>query len=614
MMTKLIRRLTITVASATATIAFAAAPAMASYRAQVKAGTLELIGDGASDKVALEPGPFDPTTLLVDVGEDGTTDFTFDRSTFSAINVQAGTGDDEVRVGNGVGNVTINGGGGNDTLIGGDGNDVLIGGGGNDLVDGGRGNDVALLGAGNDTFVWDPGDSSDTVEGGSGTDALDFHGANVGEHFDIAANGPRVLLTRDIAAITMDLSGIETLNLVVLGGADTINVHDLAGTGLTKANVDLSGVPGTGTGDGAADAVTAFGTAGADHVKIGSSAGNVLVSGAGAQLQVTGSETTDTVGVSTLGGNDTVNTGVTVPGPAAVAIDGGDGTDTVTYSGTPSADMIGIAPDNGAVATFAVGPQSSIQLATNVEDLSVAGGLGADSITAQNGLAGLTLLTIDGGPGDDTLNGGDGNDMLIGGAGNDVVTGGRGNDVALLGAGDDTFLWDPGDGSDTVEGGLGSDALDFSGSNISEHIAVSANGSRVRLDRDIAAVTLDLNGLEVLNLSALGGADTITVNDLAGTNLTRANINLSGLPATAVGDGQPDTVIANGSDGPDHVSAGVTGSDVVVSGLGTRLQIAGSDGPSDTLEINTLAGTDTARVAPAVGQVITPIIDLGTDQ
>src|SRR4051812_20147681 len=75
-----------------ATLTFAATQADAAYTAQVKAGTLQIRGDGASDRLVLTPPP---TTLLVDVGEDGTADFTFDRSTFTAVNVQAGDGDDE---------------------------------------------------------------------------------------------------------------------------------------------------------------------------------------------------------------------------------------------------------------------------------------------------------------------------------------------------------------------------------------------------------------------------------------------------------------------------------------------------------------------------------------
>ena len=84
----------------------------------------------------------------------------------------------------------------------------------------------------------------------------------------------------------------------------------------------------------------------------------------------------------------------------------------------------------------------------------------------------------------------------MGGNGNDTIDGNRGNDIGARGGGNDTFIWDPGDGSDTVEGQGGNDAMNFNGSNASEKIDVSANGSRVRLFRDVAAITMDLNGIE----------------------------------------------------------------------------------------------------------------------
>ncbi len=238
----------------TAMLGFAAGPAAAAYKAQVQAtcGTLQIVGDGASDKLGLMSST--PTTLELDVGEDGTIDFAFDRSTFSAVNVQAGGGNDEVLggpTGSQLSNLTIDGGAGDDTLVGGDGNDTLIGGSGNDFVDGGRGSDTALLGAGKDTFVWNPGDGSDTVEGQAGNDTLVFNGSNASENIDVSANGSRVRLFRDVANITMDLNGIEALDLNTFGSADNVTVGDLAGTDLEKANVDLSATPGSGVGDGA---------------------------------------------------------------------------------------------------------------------------------------------------------------------------------------------------------------------------------------------------------------------------------------------------------------------------------------------------------------------------
>src|SRR4051795_11110636 len=123
-----------------------AAPAMASYSATVDGTTLRVAGDGASDKVALFA---DPTNLVVDVGEDGTADFTFARSAFTAVSVTAGGGDDEVRIqGLPLDGVTVDGGAGDDTLLGGPAAESLIGGSGNDLIDGNQGADTLVGGSG----------------------------------------------------------------------------------------------------------------------------------------------------------------------------------------------------------------------------------------------------------------------------------------------------------------------------------------------------------------------------------------------------------------------------------------------------------------------------------
>ena len=96
------------------------------------------------------------------------------------------------------------------------------------------------------------------VEGQGGSDRLDFNGANIGEQIELSANGPRVRLTRNIAAIVMDLDGIETVALETLGGADTVTVGDLTGTDVKTVDVDLNAIGGTG--DGPADTVIVRGT------------------------------------------------------------------------------------------------------------------------------------------------------------------------------------------------------------------------------------------------------------------------------------------------------------------------------------------------------------------
>src|SRR6185437_7802969 len=102
------------------------------------------------------------------------------------------------------------------------------------------------------------------------------------------------------------------------------------------------------------------------------------------------------------------------------------------------------------------------------------------------------------------------NDSLVinGFGGNDTIdASGLTSGFALTidaGDGNDTIICSPGDGSDTIEGQAGTDTLLFNGSNAGEKIDISANGSRVRLFRDVGNVTMDLNGVEHVRVNASG--------------------------------------------------------------------------------------------------------------
>src|SRR4029079_227534 len=168
------------VAFAAMAASIAAAPVAAAepgLRAGVTDGTLHIVGGPSSDQITLRLSP-DRTQLQVDVGDNGSADDAFDLRTFDSIDVDAGNGNDTVRIDqvNGAFTTTkstrIYVQTGDDTLIGGSGNEVLVGGRGDDFVDGNGGTDTAFLGQGDDTFVWDPGDGSDTIEGGAGFDKM----------------------------------------------------------------------------------------------------------------------------------------------------------------------------------------------------------------------------------------------------------------------------------------------------------------------------------------------------------------------------------------------------------------------------------------------------------
>jgi len=227
--------------------------------------------------------------------------------------------------------------------------------------------------------------------------------------------------------------------------------------------------------------------------------------------------------------------------------------------------------------------------------------------------------TITGGSGNDTLIGNNGNDMILGGAGtdavfggngNDNIDGGRGTDTELLGSGDDVAAWDPGEGNDIIDGGVGHDTLAFNGANGNEKFDVSANGTRALLTRDLGAIRMDLDGVEGLDLATLGGVDQVTLHDLQQTDLRQAAIDLS---LAGTGDVQPDTLVVDGSDGPDHVDVSAHGTAVDVAGLAVRTLVTGSEG-FDQLQIDTGDGNDSVHVDDAVAKRIGVTVDLGAGQ
>jgi RTX calcium-binding nonapeptide repeat (4 copies) len=290
--------------------AFAGTPAGAApnVSARVKNDTLIVTAGSGGQDVVLRPAAGDPDTLEVDVDDNGSADASFDRGTFSKIEVSLGSGGDAYREDGANGPVdeptTVDGASGNDTLDGGAGVELLLGASGNDFVDGNQGNDTGVLGSGNDVFRWDPGDGSDVVEGASGTDTLDFNGAAAAENMSLSANGRRSIFFRDVGNITMDMDDVERLDLTALGGADQVTVNDMSGTDFRRADVDLSL---NGAGDGLADLVTVNGTERADRVDVEADGARVEVEGLRTTTRITGSETIDRLQVNTRGGNDDVD-------------------------------------------------------------------------------------------------------------------------------------------------------------------------------------------------------------------------------------------------------------------------------------------------------------------
>ncbi|MEO5374344.1 MAG: cadherin-like domain-containing protein, partial [Alphaproteobacteria bacterium] len=384
-----------------------------------------------------------------------------------------------------------------------------------------------------------------------------------------------------------------------------MQVNGLAGNdSLSSAgdHVKLSG----GTGD---DSLVSTG----DHVNMRGGAGNDSLVSTGDHVNMRGGAGNDTL-VST-GDHNRLRSGsgddlLVVDSPDGNRIDGGDGTDTVDYTGTTAINVT--LRDHGEAHVN--GPGKSKDILSGIENIfggeaaDVIGGNGADN-------------TLGGDGGNDTLSGGGGNDTLIGGAGADTLDGGTGNDTAsyagsgagvavslatgvgsggdaegdrlsgienligsafadtltgdaganLLsgGAGDDTL--NGGAGADTLDGGTGDDTASYAGSSAGVAVnlaAGTAQGGDATGDRLVS----------IENLTGSSFADTLTGD--AGAN-------------TLTGGAGADTL--DGGAGSDTASYAGSSAGVVVDLAAGTAQ--GGDAEGDRLtSIETLTGSAFADV------------------
>ncbi len=538
--------------------------------------------------------------------------------------------------------------GGNDTLLGKGGVDFLFGGANQDVLTGGDGDDLIFGESGNDRMVWNPGDDTDLNEGGAGVDTVEVNGGNGAETFTATANGSRVRFDRlNPAPFALDIGTSENLVLNANGGDDQfsatgnlaaliqITVDGGAGndTLLGSNGVDLllggdgdDFVDGQQGNDvallGAGDDVfqwdpgdgsdTVEGQDGADTLLFNGSAANEIfhVSANGERVRFTRNvgnivmdlNDLESLDLNTLGGADTLTvdnvTGadlveVNVDLAGAIGGNAGDAqADTIIVNATNGNDIIDLFGAGDSVAVVGLAALVNLTNSEGAHDALVVNALGGDDgVTASTLPAGIVKLTVDGGAGNDTLLGSQGGDVLLGGDGDDLIDGQQGDDLALMGVGDDFFRWEPGDGSDTLEGQAGTDTLQFFGSAANENIDISANGQRVRFFRDVAAVAMDLNDLESIDLRTLGGADNIVVGDLSGTDVTLVGLDLRG--PNGGGDGQADTVTVNGTQGDDVFGATGDAGGINVFGLHVTVNIFHQEQANDRLTLNALGGADT---------------------
>lgn len=560
--------------------------------------------------------------------------------------------------------------GGDDTLLGKGGVDFLFGGSENDTLTGGDADDFVYGEAANDRMIWNPGDDTDFNEGGAGSDIVEVNGGNGTEVFTVTANGARVRFDRlDPAPFSIDIGTSENLVLNANGGDDSFSATgNLAalikltvdgGTGNdtllgSNGNDQLSGGDGNDFIDGQQGNDTAFlgagndvfqwdpgdgsdtvegqdgvdtmlfnGSAGAeifdvsangDRVRFTRNLGNIVMDLNDVErLDLNALGGVDSLTVNSLVGTDLATLNANLGGTIGSAT-GDAAADTIIVNGTNGNDIIDVFGAGTSVSVLGLYTTVNITNSEGANDALIISGLGGnDGLTASTLPAGIFKLTLDGGTGNDTLLGSQGGDIFLGGEGNDFLFGDNGNDVALMGAGDDTFQWDPGDGNDTLEGQGGSDLMLFFGANIAENIDIVANGGRVLFLRNVANVTMDLDGVETIEFRALGGADNIVVGDLSGTDVTKVGIDLRG--PNSGGDESADSVTVNGTNGADVFGAAGDAGGVNVFGLHTAVDIFFAEVANDRLTLNGLGSDDTINASSleADGIQLTENGGLGND-
>ncbi len=351
---------------------------------------------------------------------------------------------------------------------------------------------------------------------------------------------------------------------------------------------------------------------GGDDVLTGADSNDTLNGGAGNDRLI------GAKGVDVMNGGDGNDTLVWNNGDGSDRMSGDAGNDGVEVNGSPTlGDAFTLAPEPGGVK-FQRTNLVPFTLDTATERFQVNGLGGDDSLSTSAGVGALTLLSVDGGAGADTVTGSDGPDLILGGEGNDVLSGGggddrivgdRGSDTMNGGTGDDTLVWNNGDGTDVVNGDDGRDTVEVNGAPTAGDVfTVQPNGARIRFDRtNLVPFSLDIGSSEAMQANGLGGDDAITVGDVGGFSVTASggagNDTLTGGASseTFLGGTGNDTITAgggidvvSGDEGDDRVNIRDNTADVARGGDGNDSVVA------DGADLDVLDGFESVDRPPVV--------------
>lgn len=587
-------------------------------------------GDG-NDTITATPVTAMPLTLLAGAGDD---------------TIIGGSGAD--RIDAGAGNDVAVGGPGADRFFGGDGSDVFTWnpGDGSDLLEGGADEADRLVFIGSaaaETFhlyadTVDPSRFSLFRDVGSvlmdvaGFEEIDLNTLGGSDQItvgrsQVAGNPLSTLETTDVKVVDINVGGED-------GAADIVNVDGrtvadhIAATVPAAGLVAIEGLPYDINIAGAAlpdDLLTIRGNDGDDAITTGAGLEGVI------RLNLAGNAGDDTLDVSATVANPLASVSLDggagddllIGGAGNETMDGGGGDDafvgnggtdavgggvagligdTIRVLGTPGADIISLALNasghllatiNGLTTIFTNFIGGPIA-ASSVERIAVDGGGGADQLTVDSTNGAIPIfVSYDVGADSDSL-------VLTGGTATSNVYSpgpnpGQGTSTAVIGGVTQTVSFSNIEPLvDLVAGPLAVNATPAD--NAISYAQTPGDPTRGRVTIDNLEY-IDFSAKTTLTINALGGSDTISLNNAS---------TPTGLTGITVNGGDPsgsDTVLVNGTSGLDAINYTPTGVDSGTVQVGALPLVTIS--AAEHLVINGQGGNDNLTVTtPVGGQVI----------
>ena len=377
-----------------------AVPANAATTISFEKGVLKVVGDAGNNSFTVGRTPAGVITLngAPVVGGAATV------SNVSVVHLEGGAGNDTLRFDEANGPMPRGeflGGDGRDAFRGGSAADTLIGGAGIDRGTGGPGDDTVSLGADADEFTWNVGEGNDHVDADAGADALLFNGNDSADSVIVAgaAGGRATVGSHAVPFGSVDFAGFEQLKVNAAGGADNVEVDDLAGTGLGQVRIGLDAATSSSSGDNDDEVSVLLGDDSEKVRAVGSLAAGLTVAGTPVPVLISGAD--------------------------KLTIAGGVGDDVIDASRLAAGAA-------GQLVLFGYSNRGPVShghdtlIGSPGDDLMFSFDDGGDRMEGRGGNDHLV-----GSPDSDQLFGGDGDDFLSGLGGNDVLDGGAGNNVII---------------------------------------------------------------------------------------------------------------------------------------------------------------------------------------